>query len=163
MPKFYIDPKTNSRVTNPRWLDVDNGTLAEDTRVLKVFVNLGDTPEAAQVFPLIINKITDSRDAHFSVYRSVEASGLAFAELGKQGYKLELNNFTIEDENTKNAEEAAEKGEEATLIVPTIQYWLDKVFPNVKNKDGKITEWLTPWCYEIRMDYSYYAEDRDPT
>lgn len=41
---------------------------------------------------------------------------------------------------------------------PTLQYWLDKVFPNEKDENGKITKWLTPWCYEIRMDWSSYSD-----
>lgn len=43
----------------------------------------------------------------------------------------------------------------------TIQYWLDQVFPNEKDENGNIIKWLTPWCYEIRMDWSQYpAESR---
>ena len=38
-----------------------------------------------------------------------------------------------------------------------INYWLDKVFPNEKDENGKIINWLTPWCYEIRMDWRNYA------
>ena len=42
-----------------------------------------------------------------------------------------------------------------------MNYWLDKVFPNEKDADGKIIKWLTPWCYEIRMDWSHHsATDR---
>lgn len=39
---------------------------------------------------------------------------------------------------------------------PTLQYWLDQVFPNERNKEGKITKWLTPWCYEISMDWGMH-------
>ena len=43
----------------------------------------------------------------------------------------------------------------------TIQHWLDQVFPNEKNANGEIIKWLTPWCYEIRMDWSRYpGEER---
>ena len=38
IPKFYIDPETNLKVENPRWNDIKNGVLAENTRVLKVFM-----------------------------------------------------------------------------------------------------------------------------
>lgn len=137
-------------------MDAENNVLAENIRVLKVFINLGDKPEDIKVFPLMITSITDRRDANFSVYKSIEATGLAFSELGKQGYKLELNSFTIENDNAQ----LAEKGEKNTFVDATIQYWLDKVFPNIKDADGKIVKWLTPWCYEIHMDYSYYSENR---
>ena len=46
----------------------------------------------------------------------------------------------------------------------TVQYWLDQVFPNVKDANGKIVQWLTPWCYEVRMDWSNYSDfQRDST
>ena len=67
--------------------------MAENTRILKVFLKNG---EEDKIYPFIVDKITDKRDSHFSVYREVEASGMAFAELGKTGYKLELNSHTIE-------------------------------------------------------------------
>ena len=38
-----------------------------------------------------------------------------------------------------------------------MDYWLDKVFPNEKDANGKIIKWLTPWCYEIRMDWSHHS------
>lgn len=43
-------------------------------------------------------------------------------------------------------------------IVATIDYWLDKVFPNERDENGKVIKWLTPWCYEIRMDWSHYID-----
>ena len=156
IPKFYINPENNLKVENPRWSDINNGVLAENTRVLKVFLNTG---EETKVYPFIVDKIIDKRDSHFSVYRQIEASGLAFAELGKTGYKLELNSHTIETDYEADA-----------TTTPTINYWLDKVFPNKKltndagelildeNGDPIISEWLTPWCYEIRMDWSHYSD-----
>lgn len=132
------------RIENPRWRDTENGILAENTRVIKVFIQY---PEEEKVFPFIIDKITDSRDNNFQVIKKVEATGLAFAELGKTGYKLELNDQTIKNDWKENIE-----------ALPTINYWLDKVFPNEKDVDGKITRWLTPWSYEIRMDWSGYND-----
>ena len=69
---------------------------------------------------MIIDTIMDRRDSHFAVYKYIEASGLAFAELGKQGYKLELTSFTIEDENTKAAEKAEAEEKDPIFIEPTI-------------------------------------------
>lgn len=103
-----------------------------------------------KVYPFIIDKITDRRDSHFSIYKDIEASGMAFAELGKQGYKLELNSHTLETDYEKDLE-----------TVATVDYWLDKVFPNERDAAGNVIKWLTPWSYEIRMDWSHYsAEDR---
>ena len=37
VPKYYIDQETNQRTLNPHWEDINNGVLAENTRILKVF------------------------------------------------------------------------------------------------------------------------------
>jgi hypothetical protein len=114
--------------------------------------------EENKVYPFIVDKIIDKRDSHFSIYKEITCNGLAFAELGKTGYKLELTKEIVELELEKNPE-----------LLPTIDYWLDKVFPNEKltndagelilDKNGNpiISKWLTPWCYEIRMDWSHYS------
>lgn len=118
---------------------------------------------------MIIDTITDSRDSHFAIYKQVEASGLAFAELGKVGYKLELTKDVVLDEIKAaqdiykwddNYNDPPPPLDKNKTIVTNINYWLDKVFPNEK-VDGKITKWLTPWCYEIRMDWQHYTEERD--
>lgn len=118
--------------------------LAENTRILKAFVRFDDK---VKIYPFIIDKIVDSRDDNFSVYKQVSANGLAFAELGKVGYKLELTQDTLELEVEKD-----------NTIVPTINYWLDKVFPSEKDANGNVKRWLTPWCYEVRTEY--YESDR---
>ena len=147
IPKFYIDPKTNLKIENPRWNDINVGVLAENTRILKVFLK---TDHGLKIYPFIIDKIEDKRDSHFNVYKKISASGLAFAELGKQGYKLELNSFILESDYEKD-----------NTTVATIDYWLNKVFPNIRDETGKVIKWLTPWCYEIKMDWrDYTAADR---
>ena len=42
IPKFYLSEEPNTRVINPRWKDAENGILAENTRVLKVYVQFSD-------------------------------------------------------------------------------------------------------------------------
>ena len=149
IPKFYIDPKTNQKIINPRWENEASVILAENTHVLKVFIQQGGS---LKVFPFIVDKITDRRDSHFSVFKEVEANGLAFSDLGKVGYKLELNSHTLESDY-----------KEDNTVVATIDYWLDKVFPNTKDGNGNIVSWNTPWCYEIKMDWSYFSSERDST
>lgn len=125
-------------------MDSVYSVLAENTRILKAFVRFDDN---VKIYPFIIDKIVDSRDDNFSVYKQVSANGLAFAELGKVGYKLELTQDILELEVEKD-----------NTIVPTIDYWLDKVFPSEKDANGKVKRWLTPWCYEVRTEY--YESDR---
>lgn len=125
-------------------MDSVYSVLAENTRILKAFVRFDDK---VKIYPFIIDKIVDSRDDNFSVYKQVSANGLAFAELGKVGYKLELTQDILELEVEKD-----------NTIVPTIDYWLDKVFPSEKDANGKVKRWLTPWCYEVKTEY--YESDR---
>ena len=150
IPKFYLSEEPNSRIINPRWKDIENGILAENTRVLKISIQFSE--EQTKVFPFIIDKIVNKRDKNFAVYKEITCNGLAFAELGKQGYKVELNAFTLEQDFAKD---------DSTLA--TIDYWLDKIFPNEKDENGYITKWLTPWCYEIRMDWRGYLEELSKT
>lgn len=147
VPKFYLDEVYNTKVINPRWQDFQNGILAENTRVLKVSIQFEGEAEP-RVFPFIIDKIVNKRDKDFSVYKEITGNGLAFAELGKLGYKLELNSTILEQDFEKDP-----------TVIASIDYWLDKVFPNERDEDGVITRWLTPWCYEVRMDWRGYMEE----
>ena len=64
IPHYYIDQETNLRVENPRWRDTENGILAENTRVIKVFIDYSNNQV---VYPFIIDKIIDKRDSNFQV------------------------------------------------------------------------------------------------
>ena len=139
IPKYIIDVKTNQKILNPRWQDIDNNLLVENTRILKVFIKYFNE---TKIFPLMIDNIAIKRNSHFAVYKEVEAHGLAFSELGKIGYKLSLDSSILEKDYELDSNTTA-----------TINYWLDKVFPNEKDEGGKIIKWLTPWCYEIRMEW----------
>lgn len=150
IPKFYLSEVPNEYIINPRWQDAENGILAENTRVLKVSIQFSENE--TKVFPFIIDKIVNKRDKNFSVYKEINGNGLAFAELGKQGYKIELNSTILEQDFAKD---------DTTLA--SIDYWLDKVFPNEKDENGIITKWLTPWCYEIRMDWRGYFDQLSDT
>ena len=93
------------------------------------------------MYPVIINKIQDKRDNHFSTYKQVTGTSYACATLGKIGYKLQLTKETLDLER-----------EDDTSIIPTVNYWLDKVFPNTRDENGEVKSWDTDWCYEIRMN-----------
>lgn len=152
IPKYFISEVPNERITNPRWKDIETGILAENTRVLKVSIQFADDSVEdgyiTKVFPFIIDKIVNRRDNSFGVYKEVTGNGLAFAELGKIGYKLELTADTLEIDFAKDSD-----------TVANINYWLDKVFPNIRDEAGNVIRWLTPWSYEIRMDWRGYFQD----
>lgn len=145
IPKYFLSEVPNERITNPRWKDTENGVLAENTRVLKVTIEFDDE---TKVYPFIIDQIVNKRDNNFSVYKEVTGNGLAFAELGKIGYKLELTADILEQDFAEDSS-----------VVANVNYWLDKVFPNVRDEAGNVIRWLTPWSYEIRMDWRGYAQD----
>lgn len=147
VPKFYLDRIHNTKVINPRWQDCLNGILAENTRVLKVSIQF-ESENEPRIYPFIIDKITNKRDKDFSVYKEISCNGLAFSELGKLGYKIELNSTILEQDFEKDP-----------TVLATADYWLDKVFPNEKDENGAVKRWLTPWCYEIRMDWRGYLEE----
>lgn len=144
IPYYYVDKASNQRIENPRWKDAESGILAENTRVLKVYV---EYPGETKVFPFIVDKIIDARDSNFKVMKKVSCSGLAFAELGKIGYKIEFSDQALKDD-----------WETDENVIPTVNYWLDKVFPNERDTWGRVTKWLTPWSYRIAMDWSDYPE-----
>lgn len=147
IPRYYVDVN-DERKENPKWANNDK-LLAENTRVLKVFVT---TEDGVDIYPLLVTKFTDKRDGNFKASRTLHASSLAFAELGKIGYKLEFGWDVIEAYLRKHPEEH---------IQTNIQYWLDQVFPNQKNENGDIVKWLTPWSYEVRMDWRGYPDKKD--
>lgn len=150
VPKYYLNENHNEKEINPRWQDIENGILAENTRVLKITIQFSENEK--KTFPFIIDKIINRRNNNFTVYKEITASGLAFQELGKIGYKLELNKNTLEQDFAKDS-----------TTLATIDYWLDKVFPNEKDENGVITKWLSPWCYEIRMDWRGYFDELSNT
>ena len=149
IPKFFLSEIPNQKIINPLWEDVEKGIIAENTCVIKVTI---DFDGEIKTYPFIIDKIINKRETDFSVYKEITGNGLAFAELGKIGYKLELNSYTLEEDFKKNPDTTA-----------NINYWLDKIFPNKKNEKGEVTQWLTPWCYEIRMDWRSYLNTTDNT
>lgn len=147
IPKFIKSQVPNTQIINPRWEDIKKGIIAKNTRILKISIDFQDG-EKPKILPFIIDVITNKRDNNFSVYKEITANGLAFAELGKIGYKIELSSTVLEQDFKKDPD-----------TVATIDYWLDKVFPNIKDEDGNVIKWLTPWSYEIRMDWRGYLEE----
>ena len=81
----------------------------------------------------------------FLFIKKVTGSGLAFAELGKTGLKLELNSHTVETDYEKDNNTVAPQTTGQT-----------KFFQETNQVVG-----LTPWCYEIRMDWSHYSDKEE--
>ena len=87
---------------NPIWYTVRDGILMVNMRKIKVIFNKtfgsDDDKQAAgeRVFEFLITKITETHEEDNPTCQ-VECEGLAFHELGKQGYKIELSSEIFYD------------------------------------------------------------------
>ena len=121
---------------NPIWYTVRNGNLIASLRKIKVIFNKGTADE--EVFEFIINNIKESHEG-YEKYCEVECGGLAFHELGKQGYEIVLS-----QEEFIADYKAWESNQEGDTPINRINYWVDKVLNN------------SNWTYIIDMDWSQY-------
>lgn len=152
IPMYYF--KDNEMVENPYWYDAKHGLLMTGLRKIKVIFNKGTDDE--EIFEFLVVKVDEEHDNENKLYCNVEASGLAFQELGKKGYKISLNPDDyvnevgdFEDKIYEQAEKenwSNEKINQELKNVPlnNINYWCDKVF---KNSD---------WYYTIQMEWGSY-------
>lgn len=131
--------RNGKRIENPGWYNTRNGNLIADMRKLKVIFNKEEENE--QVFEFLVTKVTEKHEG-FETWCEVESEGLAFHELGKTGYNIELSGdlFFIEYNDWLD-----EDGDLETEPVNNINYWIDKVLDN------------TLWDYEICMDWNGYS------
>lgn len=87
---------------NPIWYTVKDGILVVNMRKIKVIFNktfgTSEDKKAAgeRVFEFLITKITQTHETD-NLICQVECEGLAFHELGKQGYKIELSSEVFYD------------------------------------------------------------------
>lgn len=129
--------KNGKYVENPAWYNIQNGNLLINMRKIKVIFNKFEKEE--KVFEFIILRVTETHEG-YERNCEVECEGLAFHELGRQGYKVVLS----ADEFDNDWLEWEENGREGPEPISNIDYWVKKVL------DGSI------WHYEIQMDWSAY-------
>ena len=157
------------KIENPIWYMTlqKNEILIKNMRKIKVIFNktMGTEEEKVEaherVFEFLITKVEDIHEQDNPTC-SVSCEGLAFHELGKQGYKLELSSdvynqrwydvanteigYWYDHDYVRHTEEP-----EATL-----DYWMSeagvKKLPAQK-KDRKATEWY----YTVQMNYESYS------
>ena len=130
-------------IENPIWFNVRNGNLLVDMRKIKVIFN--KKTEDEEIFEFIITNIKESHEG-FSKYCEVTCGGLAFHELGKQGYTI-----TLSHEDFNYDYEQWSLGELEIEPIENIEYWIKKVLEN------------SNWNYEIQMDWSLYNSTWDKT
>ena len=153
IPHYYDD--NGIIIENPCWQHTVNGNLMVNMRKIKVIFNkdvMSDIDD--QVFELLITKVTDSHSGDI-VGCDVTCEGLAFHELGKQGYKysLSLEEYMTDLEKWHNDPYTSRED----MIRPTVQYWCKKIGlePAPENKPMEFGQWY----YAIDMKWESNAPD----
>ena len=143
IPIVIYNKQTKQWEDNTLWYNKlrEEGNLAVEKKVKVIFdKNKKINGEYVhRIVETVITGITETRDGR-QLYCNVTATGLAFKWLGKIGYTITLDSDTV----------LLEEEDKDITIEPTINYWLDKIFP--RNTEGV---WLTPWRYDIQMSYDY--------
>ena len=141
LPMYIYDG--NQRIENPIWFNTRNGTLIANMRKVKVIFN--KKTEVEEVFEFIITKVTEKHE-NAELTCEVQCEGLAFHELGKIGYKIELNQDNYIEEWGKWASTVYSDEKEYYAQEPknNINYWCDIIFDN------------SSWHYSVQMDWTAY-------
>ena len=127
--------QNGSFIENPLWYNKKNGYLMANLRKIKVIFNKFTDYE--EVFEFVITKVTEKHEGYAKICE-IECSGLAFNELGKQGYKISLSEEDLFDE----VKEAATSDISDITIKNNLNYWVDKVLQG------------SNWRYSVQMDWS---------
>lgn len=125
---------------NSRWYNElrDKHYLANEKRVKLIFDRNLPTQRIQE---FVITRIQQARNNQ-ELYCNITCTGLAYKWLGKIGFDITLDLQTM----------LLEEVEKETTFTPTINYWLDRVFPN--HGDGTSKVWDTFWQYRICMNYA---------
>jgi len=137
---------------NPIWYNTRNGNLIEGLRKIKVIFNKGSVADE-KVFEFVIIKITEKHEQDMLTCE-VECEGLAFHELGKIGYKINLSQDNFELTYEDWMEHGRLNGDAEPI--QNVQYWCEQsglvAYPGTLAATDPNT-----WYYYIDMDYSSFA------
>ena len=137
IPIIYRSPLTGEVVTNEKWYDElkKEKLLANEKKVKLIFNKLEkkDGNYIHEIHEFVIESLVEERtDAGLTC--KVECVGAPFKELGKTGYELALS---LDD---------ALLEEDPTEINPTLEYWLDQVFPPKLDDEYRLQ-----WDWKVQM------------
>lgn len=91
LPMYIM--RDGAPVENPIWYNVTEGNLIVNLRKIKVIFHKGEPQQ--RVFEFVITKVEESHEG-FEKYCEIECEGLAYNELGKTGYNIELSQDVYE-------------------------------------------------------------------
>lgn len=136
---MYLNAIDGTFVENPIWFTTRNGNIIANMRKVKVIFNKGEVKNE-QVFEFIITNVKEEHEG-FAKYCEVECEGLAFHELGKQGYRITLSGA---DDVDYDQQQWAQKSiaTRGAMPYPNLNYWADKILKN------------SSWIYSVCMDWS---------
>ena len=171
IPMYY---RPNGQlIENPNWYTVSQGQLIMGLRKVKVIFNKGEEDavsseseraklRSGHTFELLITKVTESHE-NDQLRCNVECEGLAFHELGKQGYKYDLSqdNYLINkkewDECTANTKYWTRRDGTHVTTEPkeTVQYWCEQCDLVQKPSNSSV---MRPniWYYSIQMNWKSF-------
>ena len=180
---YVEEDETLRKIENPIWYmtQEENGdVIIKNMHKIKVIINktLGTNVQKQQaherVYEFLITKVTEAHEEDNPECR-VECEGLAFHELGKQGYKVELSSEVFYDRLKKYSEgkvwyDNNHIGHEEEPI-ETIDYWMNDLnieqyeYKNViidnmfKYIAGRTASEVSPkkWYYKVDMKYDSFS------
>lgn len=142
IPIKYFVEDTGEFINNEKWYNElkTSHSLANEKKIKLIFdkFKAGPSPNTwgHEIHELIIEGLSETRSG-LELFCEVTCVGAPFKELGKTGTELTLNIETVLLEQEKTEE----------IIDPTINYWLDKVFP------APLAGAITPsWTYRIALN-----------
>lgn len=147
---------------NPIWYNTTNGTLITNMRKIKVIFN--KKKEDEEVFEFLITNIEMEHSGDVPMCKISCENGLAFHELGKQGYKISLSSAAYEEEDLeyfKNDDGSVEL-DRADIISNdkvlhnNINYWCEQMGLEEAATDADIHD-PRKWYYRVSMDWSSYS------
>lgn len=166
-----VNPRIGARMVrkeNPIWYNTQNGNLIKGMRKIKVIFN--KHTEDQKIFEFVITKVTETHETD-NLICEVECEGLAFNELGKQGYLIELSSDVFYDEytnwfNKMPQEVDMSEGENYNESLAswredephaTLQYWNEEKLNLPLRKDDGV-QIINPrkWYYKIQMNWDSY-------
>lgn len=157
---MYIYEGTE-RIENPIWYNTLNGNIIANMRKIKVIINKKTAVEA--VYEFMIIKV-EERHEKDQLYCDVTCEDLAYNELGKIGYKLELSQELYEQEDYEWSQSDMAENEP----INNLQYWnshqlhLYSINKNgqIINDNGEVCDeqlQANKWYYIVQMDWTAYA------
>ena len=141
-------------IENPNWYSTRNGNLIESLRKIKVIFNKSTANEA--VFEFLIVSITESH-VNEILTCDVKCDNLAFHELGKIGYKINLSQTDFENEYSKWLD-----GLINNKPFETLDFWCDKAGLTKRDVNSNSSR---KWYYKVEMHWHSYegGTSRDPS